>query len=89
MKLLMAEILHRLIGSLSHYLEGFIHPGWCKISAINRRTKGFFFQATGLLVGWGFQLGVKLGFIPMTDPWDERYIYLHEDPIKINHSEFM
>ena len=25
--LLMAEILHQLIGSLSHYLQGFIHPG--------------------------------------------------------------
>ena len=23
------------IGSLSHYLQGFIHPRWCKISAIN------------------------------------------------------
>ena len=33
--LLMAEILHQLIGSLSHYLQGFIHPRWCRISAIN------------------------------------------------------
>ena len=33
--ILMAEILHQLIGSLSHYLQGFIHPRWCKISAIN------------------------------------------------------
>ena len=24
----MAEILHQLIGSLSHYLQGFIHPRW-------------------------------------------------------------
>ena len=31
----MAEILHQLIGSLSHYLRGFIHPRWCRISAIN------------------------------------------------------
>ena len=31
----MAEILHQLIGSFSHYLQGFIHPRWCKISAIN------------------------------------------------------
>ena len=35
--LLMEEILHQLIGSLSHYLQGFIHPRWCKISAINSR----------------------------------------------------
>ena len=33
--LLMAEILHQLIDSLSHYLKGFIHPRWCRISAIN------------------------------------------------------
>ena len=30
--LLMAEILHQLIGSLSHYLQGFIHRRWCRIS---------------------------------------------------------
>ena len=34
----MAEILHQLIDSLSHYLQGFIHPRWCKISAINSIT---------------------------------------------------
>ena len=33
--LLMAEILHQLICSLSHYLQGFIHPSWCRISSIN------------------------------------------------------
>ena len=32
---LMEEILHQLIGSLSHYLQGFIHLWWCRISAIN------------------------------------------------------
>ena len=26
--LLMEEILHLLIGNLSHYLHGFIHPRW-------------------------------------------------------------
>ena len=35
--LLMAEILHQLIGSLSHYLQGFIHPRWCRISSIDSR----------------------------------------------------
>ena len=34
--LLMEEILHQLIGRLSHYLQGFIHPSWCNISSINR-----------------------------------------------------
>ena len=36
--LLMAEILHQLIGSWSPYLWGFIHPRWCRISAINSRS---------------------------------------------------
>ena len=27
----MAEILHQLIGSLSHYLKAFKHPRWCRI----------------------------------------------------------
>ena len=38
MILLMAEILHLLIGGLSHYLQGFIHPRWCRISSINSIT---------------------------------------------------
>ena len=34
--LLMAEIRHQLIGSLTHNLQGFIHPRWCRISSITR-----------------------------------------------------
>ena len=34
-RLLMEEILHHLIASLSHYLQGFIHPWWCRSSSIN------------------------------------------------------
>ena len=34
----MEEILHQLIGSLSHYLQGFLHPRWCRISSINSRS---------------------------------------------------
>ena len=30
--LLMEEILHQLIWKISHYLHGFIHPRWCRIS---------------------------------------------------------
>ena len=40
MVLLMAEILHQLIGSFSHYLQGFIYPRWCRISAINSIKRG-------------------------------------------------
>ena len=33
--LLMEEILHQMIGRLSHCLQGFIHPRWCRISSID------------------------------------------------------
>ena len=33
--LLMEEILHQLIGTLSHHLQGFKHSRWCRISSIN------------------------------------------------------
>ena len=40
--LLMKEILHQLIGSLSHYLKGFIHPRWLfGISSINSMSRLF------------------------------------------------
>ena len=33
-----SAILHKLIGSLSHFLQGFIHPRWLfGISSINNR----------------------------------------------------
>ena len=54
--LLMEEILHQLIGSLSHYLEGFIHPRWCKISSINSIPSQGTFESmifrTSLSVGY-------------------------------------
>jgi len=31
----MEEILHQLIGGLSHYLQGFNHPRWWRISSIH------------------------------------------------------
>ena len=40
----MPEIQHQFIGSLSHYLQGFIHPRWCKISAINSMENKFFLE---------------------------------------------
>ena len=35
----MEEILHQLIGCLSHYLQGFIHPRWCRISFMESITR--------------------------------------------------
>ena len=37
----MEEILHQLIGSLSRYLKGFIHPRWCRI--FMNSMEGLFF----------------------------------------------
>ena len=42
--LLMAEILHQLIGSLSHYLPDFIHPRWLagfQPSTVVHQVSGF------------------------------------------------
>ncbi len=45
--LLMAEILHQLTGSLSHYLRGVIHPRWLfwisSINSIALFTTGFIY----------------------------------------------
>ena len=41
MLLLMAEMLHQLIGSLSYYLQGFMHPRWCRISSVNSTVSTF------------------------------------------------
>ena len=37
-QLWMEEILHQLIGDLSHYLQGFNHPRWCRVFSIHRIT---------------------------------------------------
>ena len=46
--LLMEEILHQLIGSLSQYLQVFIYPKWFRVSAINSSSKDGSF-CTGFL----------------------------------------
>ena len=47
--LLMEEILHQLIGSLSHYLQGFMHVRWCRISSTNSMFEIFFPQSMVLV----------------------------------------
>ena len=59
--LLMAEILHQLIGSLSHYLQGFSHLRWCRISSINSTMHGLFWTA------WWFTHSTTPFFSP---PWE-------------------
>ena len=51
----MAEILHQLIGSLAHYLQGYIHPRWCRISAINS-------SIFAMLVHWKVTAVAKIDF---------------------------
>ena len=53
----MAEILHQLIGSLSHYLQGLIHPRWCRISSINSMTADLLIGQNSILhqlIGWSW-----------------------------------
>ena len=53
------KILHQLIGSLSHYLQGFIHTRRCRISSINSMSK-----VDPLQQGWsGGLLGVFCMFL--------------------------
>ena len=62
--LLMAEILHQLIGRISQYLRGFILPRWCRISAINSTTgfpliqvgKKWWFSVCGIQELWSCSL---------------------------------
>ena len=56
--LLMEEILHQRIGSVSRYLQCFmmffIHPRWCRISSINSTSVNLLFQPTKKTLSWTF-----------------------------------
>ena len=52
---MMEEMLHQLIGSFSHYLQGFIHSRWLfRISSINSFTNHFciFWSACSMVGVW-------------------------------------
>ena len=59
--LLMAEILHQLVGSLSHYLKGFIHCRWCRIPFINSITQQIYSEYSGQnpMKIWKFSLVLR------------------------------
>ena len=59
--LLMEEILHQLIGNLSHYLQGFILPRWCMSSSINSTTKTSP-KKNGWMMVWNIYLQISIGF---------------------------
>ena len=42
------QTLHELIGSLSHYLHGFLHPRWLALGCLNPSTVLPVWQATSL-----------------------------------------
>ena len=48
----MEEILHQLIGSLSHYLQGLIHSRWCRISSINSSDDFLINHSKSLIWCW-------------------------------------
>ena len=56
--LLVEEILHELIGSLYQYLQGFLHPRWCRISSINSMMQGPSF--------WGIQISRSFSVVLQT-----------------------
>ena len=60
---LMEEILHQLIGSLSHYLQGFIHSRWCRISSINSMYCGPLIFS--VLAAFGSKASVTLSLKPI------------------------
>ena len=39
------------VGSLSHYLQGFVHPRWCRISAINSRNRNIASRMIRMMIG--------------------------------------
>ena len=57
--LLMAEILHQLIGSLSHCLQGLIHPRWCRVSATNSIPPVRFALVSGVRVSGRLPCGAS------------------------------
>ena len=60
---------NQLIGSLSHYLQGFIHPRWCRISSINSSN-------THVLHVWNIYLDLfKMLFYFL--PWQTTILHHH------------
>ena len=73
--LLMEEIQHQLIGSLPHYLQGFLHPRWCRISSINSTAicKVSAATALGFSSPWQAASHVTLILLKPTPQWQARF----------------
>ena len=57
----MEEILHQLIAGLSHYLQEFNHPRWCRISAISGISPAYLQHSPWLLRAEALQGQALLG----------------------------
>ena len=44
------KMLHQLVDSLSHYLQGFRHTRWCRISSINSTNAPIFLSDLGISI---------------------------------------
>ena len=71
---MMEEILHQLIGSLSPYLLGFVHPRWCRISSINS-TKRCRKPCQRTTSGWNREKQ-----LPRIEPWDLKDLQCRKFP---------
>ena len=60
-QIVLEEILHQLIGSLSHYLQGFIHPRRCRISSIHCMT----LRTVNIILIWPLQFSVTWKCLPL------------------------
>ena len=66
-------LMHHLIGSLSHHLQDFLHPRWCRISSINSTKEAGGSQS--LLV---VEAGLRIIIITYNDKMLARDFFLKE-----------
>ena len=96
--LLMEKILHQLVDSLSRYLQGFIHPRWCRISSINssigvsgHSSHWKLRRTTSLVHSWQTKTWLSLGKPPFsignTFPVRPKTIK-SKPPASVNHKPF-
>ena len=57
-----------LIDGLSHYLEGFVHPRWCRISSINSMTK----EVLNFIIRVNFNSSREIFFLTIIFQWIQR-----------------
>ena len=77
---------NQLIGSLSHYLQGFIHSRWCRISSINclgSTTKTFSIRGVHFLGLNLANLWYSSPLYPNLAPLDFSFVFKHGTHLKV------